>query len=48
MQLMLSVWEAAAEDEARTRTSAAEEQQRIAAEIQKRRDEIKRHSISGT
>ncbi|MCJ1256045.1 assembly factor cbp4 [Lignoscripta atroalba] len=39
------IWEAAAEDEARTRTNAAEEQRRKAAEIQKRRDEIKRHSI---
>ncbi|KAL8749072.1 MAG: hypothetical protein Q9184_006946, partial [Pyrenodesmia sp. 2 TL-2023] len=41
------IWEVAAEDEARTKASAAEEQQRLAAEMQKRRDEIKRLSISG-
>ena len=47
MMVCLSVWEAAAEDEARSRASAAEEQERAAFEIQRRRDEIKRHSISG-
>ncbi|MCJ1233047.1 assembly factor cbp4 [Varicellaria rhodocarpa] len=41
------IWEAAAEDEARSRASAAEEQERAAFEIQRQRDEIKRHSISG-
>lgn len=41
------IWAAAAEDEARTRANGVEEQRRIAEEIQKRRDEIKRHSISG-
>ncbi|MCJ1479427.1 assembly factor cbp4 [Lambiella insularis] len=40
------IWDVAAEDEARTRVSGIEEQQRIADEIQKRRDEIKRHSLS--
>lgn len=40
------IWAAAAEDEARIRANSVEEQRRIAAEIQKRRDEIKRHSIS--
>ncbi|MCJ1453069.1 assembly factor cbp4 [Mycoblastus sanguinarius] len=40
------IWVAAAEDEARMRANSAEEQRRIADEIQKRRDEIKRHSIS--
>ncbi|KAL2042732.1 hypothetical protein N7G274_004491 [Stereocaulon virgatum] len=40
------IWAAAAEDEARIRANSMEEQRRIAAEIQKRRDEIKRHSIS--
>ena len=39
------IWEAAAEDEARTKLNAAEKQSKIAADIQKRRDEIKRHSI---
>jgi len=41
------IWEAAAEDEARSRTNPIEERRRMEAEIQKRRDEIKRHSISG-
>ncbi len=40
------IWIAAAEDEARMRANTAEEQRKIAEEIQKRRDEIKRHSIS--
>lgn len=39
------IWEAAAEDEARTKANTAEEQGRIAADIQKRREEIKRHSM---
>ena len=39
------IWTAAAEDEARTKLSAAEEQRRVTAEIQKRRDEIKKQSI---
>lgn len=41
------VWEVAAEDEARTRANAAEQQQKAAADIQKRREEIKRQSVSG-
>ena len=41
------IWAAAAEDEARMRANSAEEQRRIAEEIQKRRAEIKRHSIGG-
>ena len=41
------VWEAAAADEATQRANALDEQTRQAAEIQKRRDEIRRHSISG-
>lgn len=41
------IWAAAAEDEARMRANRSEEQQKIAEEIQKRRDEIRRHSISG-
>lgn len=41
------IWAAAAEDEARIRANGVEEQKRIAEEIQKRRDEIRRHSISG-
>lgn len=40
------IWAAAAEDEARMKADTAEEQQRVAAEIQKRRDEIRRHAIS--
>lgn len=43
----LLVWEVAAEDEAQAKTNAAEEQQRLAAEMQKRREEIKRLSVSG-
>ena len=43
----LPVWDVAAEDEVRRRASAAEEQRKAAAEIQKRREDIKRHSISG-
>ena len=39
------IWEAAADDEARTRANTAEERRRIAAEIQQRRDEIKRQSL---
>ncbi|KAI4204931.1 MAG: hypothetical protein LQ350_000783 [Teloschistes chrysophthalmus] len=41
------IWAVAAEDEARTRAEAAEEQRKAAAEMQKRRDEIKRHSMGG-
>ncbi|KAL8895853.1 MAG: hypothetical protein Q9207_007981, partial [Kuettlingeria erythrocarpa] len=41
------IWEVAAEDEARAKANAAKEQQRLAGEMQKRRDEIKRLSISG-
>ncbi|KAI9817464.1 MAG: assembly factor cbp4 [Pycnora praestabilis] len=41
------IWEAAAIDEANQKATYAEEQRRIAEDIQKRRDEIKRHSISG-
>ncbi|KAL8972478.1 MAG: hypothetical protein Q9183_000533 [Haloplaca sp. 2 TL-2023] len=41
------VWEVAAEDEAQTRAKAIEQQQKAAADIQKRREEIKRQSISG-
>lgn len=41
-----SVWKAAALDEAQRKANAAEEQQRLASEIQKRREEIKQLSIS--
>lgn len=41
------VWDVAADDEARTRANAVQEQRRVAEEMQKRREEIKRHSISG-
>lgn len=41
------IWAAAAEDEARMRANSAEEAKRVAAEIKQRRDEIRRHSISG-
>ncbi|KAI4111833.1 MAG: hypothetical protein LQ339_000292 [Xanthoria mediterranea] len=41
------IWEAAAQDEARTRANSAEEQKKAAAEIQKRRDEIRRQAING-
>ncbi|KAA6414254.1 MAG: cbp4 domain-containing [Lasallia pustulata] len=41
------IWAAAAEDEARTKANSAEEQRRVADEIQKRREEIKRHSLNG-
>ncbi|MCJ1297691.1 assembly factor cbp4 [Hypocenomyce scalaris] len=41
------IWEAAAEDEARTKANSAEEQRRVAEEVQKQRDEIKRHSLNG-
>ncbi|KAL8683482.1 MAG: hypothetical protein Q9186_000522 [Xanthomendoza sp. 1 TL-2023] len=41
------IWEAAAQDEARTKANSAEEQKRLAAEIQKRREEIKRQAING-
>ena len=41
------VWVVAEEDEARTRANTLQEQQRAAEEIEKRRDEIRRHSISG-
>ncbi|MCJ1374065.1 assembly factor cbp4 [Loxospora ochrophaea] len=41
------IWEAAAEHEARAKANNnAEEQRRIAEEVQKRRDEIKRHSVT--
>ncbi|MCJ1230915.1 assembly factor cbp4 [Toensbergia leucococca] len=39
------IWTVRAEDDARTKAKAAEEKQRVAAEIQKRREEIKRHSM---
>lgn len=42
-----SVWEAAALDEAQRKANITEEQQRLATEIQKRREEIKQLSISG-
>jgi len=41
------IWAAAAEDEARMRANNVEEQRKNAEEIQKRRDEIRRHSIGG-
>ncbi|KAL8716127.1 MAG: hypothetical protein Q9220_000032 [cf. Caloplaca sp. 1 TL-2023] len=41
------IWEVAAADEARTRANTAQEQRKVAAEIQKRRDDIKRQSIGG-
>jgi len=37
----------AAEDEARQQQNTLVEQQKIAADIQKRRDEIKRQALSG-
>ena len=40
------VWEMAALDEARTRANVAEEQRKRAAELEKRREEIKRHSLT--
>lgn len=46
-KLLPSVWMVAAEDEARTRANSVDEQRRVADEIQKRRDEIKRHSLNG-
>lgn len=39
------VWEVAALDEARTRANLAEEQRKKAAELQKRREEIKKHAM---
>lgn len=42
---MSKVWVEAALDEARTQAKAAEEQRKKAAELQKRREEIKRHSM---
>lgn len=42
------VWEVAAADEARIKANALEKQRRQEAEIQKRRDEIKRLSIGRT
>ena len=39
------IWQAAAEDEANTKQDGLQQRERIAAEIQKRRDEIKRQSI---
>lgn len=47
MLIQSPVWTVAAEEEARSKLSAAEEQKKATAEIQKRREEIKRHSISG-
>ena len=41
-----SVWTVAAEEEARARTNALVEQERSAAEVQRRREEIKRQSNS--
>ncbi|KAI4229807.1 MAG: hypothetical protein L6R36_000594 [Xanthoria steineri] len=41
------IWEAAAQDEARTRANSAEEQKKAAAKIQKRREEIRRQAING-
>lgn len=43
--MTLPVWIVAAEEEARFRDNAMAEQQRMADEIQKRRDEIKRHAL---
>ncbi|MCJ1408284.1 assembly factor cbp4 [Ptychographa xylographoides] len=40
------IWEVAAEDEARIRASGVADQRRMTEEIQKRRDEIKRHSLN--
>lgn len=42
----LSVWEAVAEAEAKMKVSKAEEAEKRATDIQKRKEEIKRHSIS--
>lgn len=41
------IWTVAAEDEARQQQNTLVEQQKIAADIQKRRDEIKRQALSG-
>ena len=41
------VWDVAAEDEVRTRANAIEKQRGAAQEMQKRREEIRRHSIDG-
>ena len=41
----LKVWEAAAIDEAGKNIGIVEEQRRTAAEIQKRKDEIRKHAI---
>ncbi|KAL8959724.1 MAG: hypothetical protein Q9193_003455 [Seirophora villosa] len=41
------IWEAAALDEAQRKANVTEEQQRLATELQKRREEIKQLSISG-
>ncbi|KAI9670934.1 MAG: assembly factor cbp4 [Caeruleum heppii] len=41
------IWEAAAEADAKNRADSAAEQLRIREEIEKRRDEIRRHSFSG-
>jgi hypothetical protein len=41
-----TVWEAAAEDEARTKAQATKEQETAQAEIQKRREEIRRQAMS--
>lgn len=39
------IWEVAALDEARTRANLAEEQRKKAVELQKRREEIKKHAM---
>lgn len=39
------IWTAAAEDEARQRANSAEEQRRIAQDIQRRRDKIRDESL---
>ncbi|KAL8915659.1 MAG: hypothetical protein Q9172_006790 [Xanthocarpia lactea] len=41
------IWEAAARDEAKTRANSGEEQKKREAEIQKRREEIKRQALHG-
>ncbi|KAL8859821.1 MAG: hypothetical protein Q9178_003653 [Gyalolechia marmorata] len=41
------IWEAAARDEAQTRANSAEEQKKREAEMQKRREEIKRQALHG-
>ncbi|MCJ1311227.1 assembly factor cbp4 [Agyrium rufum] len=42
------IWEVAAEDEARTRRLAVEEDRNNVMEMERRREEIRRHSLGGS